>query len=242
VIELEAIELRYGRQVLAQNFSWQLPDPGAYLLLGPTNSGKSLLARVLTGRHKPRAGRVLIDGWQLYAGFSGYRAPLFLAQAEAACREAEPLDIYLAAELVNSGETVRALEPAWPVLDSLIPDRAMPVNKLSHGQVLLAQFALATVLPVRLAVLDGHLTYLDARYCQAAHDLLQISHEQREKYLILTASRLARFLPALDGAYVLANPPLAIKPLARDMVLTTDVKPIDAADSLRVYTVSSPAL
>ncbi|MBN2081405.1 ATP-binding cassette domain-containing protein [bacterium] len=242
MIELDAIELRLGSQVLAQGLNWQLPDPGVYLLLGPTGSGKSLLARLLAGRQRPRLGTVRIDGLPLYAGFGGYHEPLFIAQAETACREAEPLDLYLAAELVNTGETPRALEPAWPVLDALIPDRSTPINKLAHGQVLLAQLALAAVMPVRVAVLDGHLTYLDARYCQAADELLKLNRFAGDKFLVLTAGRLARFLPALDGIFLLDGPPLRIKALPEGVAVDTTGKPIDSSGNLRVFTASPPAL
>lgn len=227
---------------MIDGLDWQLADPGAYLVLGPTGSGKSLLARLLTGRQRPRRGTVLIDGLSLYALFGGYAEPMFLAQAEVACREAEPLSQYLAAELANAGEHPSALDPVWDILDEHIPQgRRAALDELSHGQVLLAQIALASVISARLVVLDGHLTYLDRRYCAAAAELVSLVNREQDKFLIAMASRLASYFPEFKARYVLSGSwPLGIKRLDQQSLeeVPQDVAP--AADRLRLHTAVSP--
>lgn len=243
VIQLSGVQLKLSGRQLLQDFDWQLPDPGAYLLLGPTGSGKSLLARVLTGRLRPQRGAVLIDGLSPYALIGGYGEPLFLAQAEVACREAEPLDLYLEAELARAGESPAALEPIWPVLDEHIADRRTVLSDLAHGQVLLAQIALAAVMPVRLAVLDGHLTYLDRIYCTAAAELIEGVNREQEKFLLAATARLAGYFPPVKGRFLLSGDwPLSISRLEdREFAgLPSGAEPL--GDLLRLHTLISPVL
>lgn len=231
-----------GRQLL-QDLDWQLPDPGAYLLLGPTGSGKSLLARVLTGRQRPQRGTVLIDGLSPYALIGGYSDPLFLAQAEVASREAEPLDLYLAAELARAGESPDVLERVWPVLDAHIADRRTVLSDLAQGQVLLAQIALAAVMPVRLAVLDGHLTYLDRVYCSAAAELIEGVNREQDKFLLAATSRLAGYFPPVRGRFLLSGEwPLDISRLEDQESTGLPPESEPAGDLLRLHTLISPVL
>jgi ABC-type Mn2+/Zn2+ transport system ATPase subunit len=242
VIQLSSVYLKLkGRQLLA-GFDWQLPDPGAYLLLGPTGSGKSLLARLLAGRQKPQQGTVSIDGYPLYRLFGGYNEPTFLAEAEVACREHEPLDLYLAEEMANAGETSKALENVWPVLDRYIPDgRRRPMNELAHGQVLLAQIALACVMPVRLAVLDGHLTYMDSQFCEAAAGLIARCNAEAEKFLVMTSTRLASYFPPVSARYLLSGEtPVSISDLSDTVALDAALKPLPVGGAIRIYTREAP--
>jgi ABC-type cobalamin/Fe3+-siderophores transport system ATPase subunit len=237
VIEVKGVHLRAGKLRLLADFNWRLPDSGNYLLLGPTASGKSVLARTLTGRWRPQRGQVLIDGAPVYGLLGGHAGPLFLAQAEVRPQAAEPLDIYLGAELAATGESPSALDGIWPLLEEMLPaGRRTPTDQLSHGQLLLAQVALACAAPVRLAVLDGHLTLLDRDYCSQAAKLLAGVRDAHDKFVVLTASRLADPLPELQGRFVLAGgTPVSITELSGSTAVDTAVRPASEEGALRVY-------
>jgi len=242
VSQLSGVQLKLGGRLLIDSLDWQLADPGAYLLLGPTGSGKTLLSRLLTGRQRPRRGSVLIDGLSLYALFGGYAEPLFIAQAEVACRESEPLELYLEAELAAAGESPSALDPVWEILDEHVPQgRRATLDELSHGQVLLAQIALASVIAARVAVLDGHLTYLDQQYCAAAAELISLVNREQDKFLVATASRVVYYFPQFKSRFVLSGDwPLSITQLEHQNTSAVPAGMEPAADRLRVYTVVSP--
>lgn len=237
VIEVNGVHLRAGGRELLHDFNWRLPDSGVYLLLGPTGSGKSLLAKLLTGRLRPQRGQVLIDGAPLYSLIGRYGAPLFLAQAEEDTRTAEPLDLSLSADLAAVGESPAVLDSVWPEIEEVLPQgRRTPTDQLSHGQLLLAQIALAVVLPVRLAVLDGHLTVLDRDYCTRASRLLALASSSADKFLLLTASRLAHGFPPTQARYLLGSGmPVTITRMSEDAAVDTAVKRVDSTDALRVY-------
>lgn len=241
VIELRKIsESRGGKQLLT-DFSWQLDDPGNYLLLGPNASGKSLLCSILAGRRRPQRGQVLIDGESVYSLIARYTDQIFFAGAEVACPEADSLELYLEAETALFGGSQQILRENWPLLEELIETgRRTPLTAMSHGQVLLSQVALAGLLPVRLAILDGHLTYLDFRSCTAAERLLNIT-DRSERFIILAAARLATTFPRTRGRFLLRGGlPVAISELVPGTVVDTALRPTADEAALRIFTVDSP--
>jgi iron complex transport system ATP-binding protein len=242
VIEVSSVSHDAGNRRLFADFNWRLPDPGVYVLLGPTASGKSLISQLLAGRLRPRRGQVLIDGEPLYSMLGATAEPPFLAEAEVACREAEPLDFYLAAELANVRGSVKLLDRVWPELEAEIPGgRHTALDRLSHGQVLLAQVALACLIPTRLAVLDGHLTYLDHHYCAVAARMLASANQAQEKFVLLTASRLASAFPEVRNRYTLSGEfPLRLTELPAGSTVDTAVAQVKPGGALRVYTASLP--
>jgi energy-coupling factor transporter ATP-binding protein EcfA2 len=205
VIEVQDVTIERAGRVLCQGLNWQMPDPGAYLLLGPNASGKSLLCALLAGNLRPQRGNVLIDGRPVY-GRLGAVCDCWHARAETALVEDEPLVDYLEQELINAGGNANMLTPVWPLLELKLGGRRTRLTQLSHGQALLAQVALAACVPARLVILDGHLSYLDPALAHAAGQLFQSATPRTERFTLLTAAKLAdggfalRQVFGLDGA------------------------------------------
>jgi len=45
-----------------QTISLEISAGDYFIILGPTGSGKTVLLETIAGLHKPRAGRILLDG------------------------------------------------------------------------------------------------------------------------------------------------------------------------------------
>ena len=236
MIDVRSVTVRRGGRLLADGFNWQLPDPGLYLVAGGNGCGKSLLCDLIAGRLKPNAGSIAIDGEPLYRLLGGYAQHIFLAHAELAQSDGEPFADYMEAELAQSQGNAANLPPVLKTLEQLFDAPATtPLGRLSHGQVLLAQIALAVLAPARVALLDGHLTYLDGEYCTAAAGLLDKA-DLEERFFILTAARLARPFTACRAIYMLGRGlPLSIRPLPQGAAVDTAPRVLESAGALRVY-------
>jgi osmoprotectant transport system ATP-binding protein len=62
MIELEAVEKRYGGKVVLAPTTLKVPARTCLALLGPSGCGKSTLLRMVLGVIAPDAGRVLVEG------------------------------------------------------------------------------------------------------------------------------------------------------------------------------------
>lgn len=205
VIEFTDVTLRRGRQLLLEDFSWRLPDPGVYLLHGGNGSGKSLLCRLLAGREKPQHGAVTIDGEPLYRLFGGYTRALPLWTAEDLCPVDETVEGWIETELRLLGGSLQQRKAGRAALeDTLGLALSVPLAHLSRGQFMLLQIALAALAPVRLALLDGQLAQLDPAYYARAAQLLRTRFGE-EKCILFTAVRLAAALPEIVETYTLAG-------------------------------------
>lgn len=205
VIEITDVSLRRGGRLLLDGFSWRLPDPGVYLLLGGNGAGKSLLCRLLAGREKPQLGRVLIDGEPLYRLFGGYRHPIPLWSADDPCPPEETLEEWLETELRLLGSSLSELKPLRGMLEEALGTAlATPLAQLSRGQFMLAQIALAALAPVRLALLDGQLAQLDQAHYSRAATLLR-ARLGEDKVILLTAVRLSAAIASIQDTSTLAG-------------------------------------
>jgi ABC-2 type transport system ATP-binding protein len=62
VLSVEGLHVRYGKRTALDSVSLALPRGAVYALLGRNGAGKSSLVRCALGQQKPRAGRVLLFG------------------------------------------------------------------------------------------------------------------------------------------------------------------------------------
>lgn len=68
MLEVQALTVAHGDRVVLENISFDVAAGEVLVILGASGSGKSSLLRDLIGLQAPAAGRVLIEGQDLYDG------------------------------------------------------------------------------------------------------------------------------------------------------------------------------
>jgi phospholipid/cholesterol/gamma-HCH transport system ATP-binding protein len=76
VVQVEDVILAYGDIVVQEHLSFSVRAREVFAILGPSGSGKSTLLRTMTGLYRPRHGRILLDGNDIYAAEGEQRSRL----------------------------------------------------------------------------------------------------------------------------------------------------------------------
>ena len=149
--------------------SLEIPARGLTVITGPSGSGKTTLTDLLLGLHKPRGGRILIDGvplgeidlqaWRRLIGYVPQDLILFHDTIEA--------NVTLGDPSLGEAEARHALEAAgaWDFVDAQPEGLARMVGekgaKLSGGQRQRIALARALATGPRLLILDEVTSALD---------------------------------------------------------------------------------
>lgn len=233
VIEFNAVSLGKGGDELLRDFSWQMPDPGIYLLLGGNGTGKTLLSSILTGRIRASAGQTTIMGEPVNrAG-----GQVWYADAAVAIRDDESVEEYVEYELSCSGSAANAADDCLAMISSHHADIAdQPLSRLPHHELLIVQIAMAVHMAGPLRILDGHLTYLDDHFCRLASRMLQSFAVHQQDFLLLTAGRTAAELPDLrDIALLERGRPIRIRHLESQDGISTGMQKLSSSTAISVY-------
>ena len=215
---LEAVDLSWGPPGAAnilENVSFALPAGQILGVLGPNGAGKSTLLRLLYRYLRPRAGRALIDGTDIWS-ISAREA----ARLSAVVVQEQPATFSLTVrEVVELGRApFRPLFAAGGERNAALVESSIKrlnlemlahrcVGTLSGGERQRVMFARALVQEPRVLILDEPTNHLDIRYrlellglvqelgltvvC-SLHDL-DAAIEYADKVLLLSKGRVAAF-------------------------------------------------
>lgn len=188
-----------------EQFSLTFPDPGLYVLCGPTASGKSLICRLIAGRVRPTSGEVRIDGSRPRS-FPGGRPGDFYSEADGTLTFNESIRDFLSAELSAAGVSPRSAAEYFGLVDSYFAGGVnAPMATLSRGEGMILQAVLAAAAPGRIAILDGHLNSLSEAAALYAWHMLQSSLVEHEKFIIVTANGTHDYLDSESARIRLAG-------------------------------------
>ena len=204
-----------GAANVLENVSFALPAGQVLGVVGPNGAGKSTLLRLLYRYLRPRAGRALIDGTNIWSISARAAARLFAV----AVQEQPAIFSLTVREVVELGRApFRSLFAAGGDRSAELVESAIKrldletlthrcVGTLSGGERQRVMFARALVQEPRVLILDEPTNHLDIRYrlellglvrelgltvvC-SLHDL-DAAVEHADKVLVLSNGRVAAF-------------------------------------------------
>lgn len=180
MLAVENITCAYRNTDVLRGVTFQIPPETVLGITGPNGSGKTTLLRALSRVHRPRSGRVLLEGRDIYT--LSHRE---LARTMAVCAQQGHVDVELTVEeLVLMGrypylEGMRGEQAA----DFAAVRRALEVTGTSHlasrlvttlsgGERQRVQLARALAQEPRLLMLDEPTSHLDIGYQVEIMDLI----------------------------------------------------------------------
>ena len=212
-----------------RNLSFRLPPGQALGVIGPSGSGKSSLARALTGVWKPASGKIRLDGATLdqydpdvlggYIGYLPQRVTLFdgtIAENIARLQvDADPARIVAAAKAAAAHEMILRLPDGY---DTQV---ATMGSRLSGGQIQRIGLARALFGDPVLLILDEPNSNLDNDGSNALNQAIRTAKARGASVLIMAHRPAAiqecdLLLVMQDGAAVAFGP--------RDTVLRETVR------------------
>ena len=202
-----------GREVLLQALNVTFPRGRVTALVGPSGSGKTTIVNLILGLFEPTAGRILVDGVDLYDyRLDGWLARIgFVSQdpfiyhasvAENICfgRDGHaPEAVRRAAEIANAHGFIAELPQGY---DTVVGDRGM---KLSGGQQQRIAIARAVLDNPEIFIFDEATSSLDTISERLVQDAIEKISQDRTVIVIahrLSTIRHADKIVVLDGGRV----------------------------------------
>ncbi|MCC7017966.1 MAG: ATP-binding cassette domain-containing protein, partial [Rhodospirillales bacterium] len=147
-LRCENVTVRFGALIAVDRVSLDCPGRGLHSIIGPNGAGKTTLINVLSGRQRPKDGRVLLGGRDVTARSAFERARLGIGRSFQLTRIFPTLTVF---ENLRLGAQARAfrVQPFWRAVEgfAVLSDAASRVvaeiglehlrdraaDQLSHG-------------------------------------------------------------------------------------------------------------
>lgn len=206
----EKVSFSYDTTKVLDGVDLSMPAGGITVLTGPSGAGKTTTVDLLAGFHRPRDGKITVDGTQLKdIALNKWRAqigyvPQELVLIDSSIMENVTLgdpaiidrDVWEALRLAGIADFVRTLPEG---LESRVGTMGL---KLSGGQRQRLSLARALVLRPKLIILDEVTSALDAETEAAICDnIVGLSG----KHTIIAITHRSRWLEIADRIYSFSN-------------------------------------
>lgn len=186
MLEVSKLEAGYGETVILQNISATIPRGKITALIGPNGCGKSTLLRCLSRLLPPKAGKVLVNGQDIYT-----LSPKAVAQQLALLPQQhivpEGIDVRT---LVGYGRSPylklwgNLTAQDWATVDAAMAETGIttlayqPVSEMSGGQQQRVFLAMTLAQQTPILLLDEPTTYLDWNHQVALMKIIRARQQQ----------------------------------------------------------------
>jgi branched-chain amino acid transport system ATP-binding protein len=201
LLDIQGLEVRYGRTRAVQDVSLQLDAGDVVAVLGANGAGKSSLLRAIQGTVRPAAGRVLYRGQDI----TGWSAPKRVAAGLVLVPEGRQIFVSLTVHenLLLGGHTrrddlSREIDAIYQRFPNLAQRRDLPAAVLSGGEQQMLAIGRALLARPAVMMLDEPSLGLSPLLVQLLFELIGALNrdglaillvEQNTRMALATASR-----------------------------------------------------
>jgi ABC-type branched-subunit amino acid transport system ATPase component len=220
-LDIRDVRKAFGGLRAVAGCSFALETPGIYGLIGPNGAGKTTLFDIITGRHVPDGGAILVDGADI-AGIAPHRlGGIGMARTFQECRvfpELSCLDNVLFAvqpkslagalgqAFTRSAANRRTHEAeARRLLQLATLDRYAdsPAGMLSYGQRRLLEIVSALMTRPRLLLLDEPASGVNPALLNVLRDVLLAMHRERPMVVLVIEHNMEFIMELSDRIIVM---------------------------------------
>ena len=153
-----------GKEIL-KNINWEISQEDCFLLMGPPDSGKTLLIRLMLGLEKPDSGSVNLLGDYKYSSINAG----VVFQEDRLCEQFSAVENVA---MVNKRLSERV---AGDELLKFLPEERIwvPVCELNEVERRLVCIVRASIIPSDILLLDEPLRGMDSSLCKKAVDYIR---------------------------------------------------------------------
>jgi branched-chain amino acid transport system permease protein len=182
-LRAEDLGKRFGGVRALDDVSVDFPGRGLHCLIGPNGAGKSTFFHLVSGRYRPSAGEVVLDGRRITGWRPDKRARAGLGiklQVPSLYYELSAAENMWLAAYARTRSARRAGERAAELLDWLgLADRAAePASVLSHGQQQWLEIGMVVATEPKVILLDEPTAGMSAEETQRTARLVTTLAEQ----------------------------------------------------------------
>lgn len=180
-IAVEGLTLAHGPRVVLQSVSFEVPSGQMVAIVGPNGSGKSTLMRGMARLHRPRAGKVLLDGRDIHAMRSREvaRQLAILPQSPESGLDLTVRELAWRGRFPHQGPLQRPTQADIDAVEFALSASDMrgmanrPLGSLSGGERQRAWIALALAQQPKVILLDEPTSFLDIAHAVEVMQLLR---------------------------------------------------------------------
>jgi branched-chain amino acid transport system ATP-binding protein len=158
LLEVDALEVRYGRTHAVRGVSLGVGGAEVVTVLGANGAGKSSLLKAIAGAVKPAAGRIFLDGKDITALSAPERVKRGLVLVPEGRQILVSLtvqeNLLMGAYARRDGDVARDIESVYARFSNLAARRDMPASVLSGGEQQMLAISRALLARPRLMMLD----------------------------------------------------------------------------------------
>ncbi len=220
LLEVEALEVRYGRNRAVKSVSLEVGEGEVVTVLGANGAGKSSLLKAIQGTVKAASGVIRFDGGEI----TGWSAPRRVRGGIAMVPEGRQIFISLSvhenlqmgAYCRRDGDIERDIDAIYQRFPNLADRRDMSASVLSGGEQQMLAISRALLAKPRLMMLDEPSLGLSPILVKALFELLgELNRDGLTILLVEQNTHMA--LAAADRGYVLELGDLVMSGTPREL-------------------------